>query len=100
MTESRWRQLDETELERLLVERWLFRGALLAAMTGAAGLMTYLGLRGLTTFMDRLEVGILALLTAAAGVWLFVMRRRDLEIHRELQLRRAMRERNPSTSSG
>ena len=79
------RQLDNTALERLLVERWLFRGALLAAMAGAAGLTTYLGMRGLTTLADRLEVAVLGLFTLSAGVVLFVMRRRDLSIHRELQ---------------
>jgi hypothetical protein len=88
LNDGGWQQLDNTALERLLVERWLFRGALLAATAGAAGLTTYLGMRGLTTFADRLEVAALGLFTLSSGVSLFVMRRHDLSIHRELQRRR------------
>ena len=85
---TEWRELDDATLEQLLVERWLFRGALVAAMLGGAGLTTYLGTRGLTTLAEQVEVAGLAVLTLAAAVWLFLIRRRDHEIHRELWRRR------------
>ena len=88
MNDSRWLELKDDALEKLLVERWLVRGMLLAVMTAAALLTTYVGMQGLDTFADRLMVGALVGLAVSAGAGVFVMRNRDLRIQRELQRRR------------
>ena len=88
MNDSRWLELKDDALEKLLVERWLLRGMLLAVMTAAAILATYVGMRGLDTFPDRLMVGALVGLAVSAGAAVFVMRNRDIRIHRELRRRR------------
>lgn len=89
MRDEDWLGKDSAALEELLVERWLYRGGMLAIMLLSAILTTYLGLRGVTTFADTLAVGAcLALAIAAAGV-AFVMRLRDLRIHRELRRRKS-----------
>ncbi len=89
MNDREWLRLGDEELERLLVERWLSRGLMLAVMLAAAILTTYLGLRGLTTRVDRITVGALLVLGVSAGSVAFVMRLADLRIHRELRRRRA-----------
>jgi hypothetical protein len=89
MRDEDWLNKDSAVLEELLVERWLYRGGMLGIMLLSAILTTYLGLRGVTTFADMLAVGAcLALAVAAAGV-AFVMRLRDLRIHRELRRRKS-----------
>ena len=95
MGDDGWRALDDEALERLLVERWLLRGATLAIiLVGAIG-ATYLGLRGVATAMDHVTVGVFLLLAVAAGAVGFTMRQEDLRIHRELRRRRS-----PSSPGG
>jgi len=77
------------ELERLLVERWLFRGALLGLTLAAAILATYLGMQGAGAFWDRAAIGALVGLMFSAAAGAFVLRSRDIRIHRELRRRRA-----------
>ena len=86
-----WLELKDDALERLLVERWLFRGALLVLMLAAAILTTYLGMQGPGTFRDRVTIGALVCLMFATAVGVFVMRRRDIRMHRELRRRAAHR---------
>ena len=88
MNDSRWLKLTDDALEKLLVERWLFRGALLAVMMTAAVLTTYVGMQGALTFLDRVTVGALVCLMVSAGAGVFVMRNKDIRIHRELRRRR------------
>jgi hypothetical protein len=90
-----WLALGDEALERLLVERWLYRGLMLAVMLAAAILTTYLGLRGPTTLADRITVGAVLGLGVAAGAVAFVMRLGDLRIHRELRRRRPRWRREP-----
>ena len=85
-----WLKLDDDGLERLLLERWLYRGAMLGVMLVAAIATTYLGVQGVTSLVDRLTVGALVSLGVAAGVVSFIMRQRDLRIHRELRRRRRL----------
>lgn len=84
-----WLALGDEELERLLVERWLYRGLMLAVMLAAAIATTYLGVRGVTTLRDQVTVGILLTLGVIAGAAAFVMRLGDLRVHRELRRRRS-----------
>jgi len=88
VNDREWLTLGDEELERLLVERWLHRGLMLAVMLAAAVLTTYLGLRGHMTLVDRITVGALLALGVAAGAVAFVMRLADVRIHRELRRRR------------
>jgi hypothetical protein len=84
-----WRTLDDAALERLLIERWLLRGATLAVILIAAIGATYLGLRGVETIVDHVTVGLLLALAIAAGVVGFTMRQEDLRIQHELRRRRS-----------
>ena len=95
MPDDRWRQLDDDALERLLVERWLYRGVTLGVTLLAAVAVTWLGLRGVTTLIDQVTVGVLVALAFAAGILGFAMRQQDLRIHREIRRRRAARGREP-----
>ncbi len=88
MTAHDWRDKDGEALERLLVERWLYRGALLAVMSLSAIVCTYLGIQGVITLADSLAVAAVVALGVAAAVVAFVMRLADLRIHRELRRRR------------
>lgn len=88
MDHGQWAELTDDALEKLLVERLLFRGVLLVVMTVAAVLATYVGMQGLSTFSDRLTLGALVCLTFSAGAGVFVMRTKDIRIHRELRRRR------------
>ncbi len=81
--------MKDEELERLLVERWLFRGALLGLTLAAAILATYLGMQGAGAFWDRAAIGALVGLMFSAAAGAFVLRSRDIRIHRELRRRRA-----------
>lgn len=86
-----WRGLDDEALERLLIERWVYRGAMLAVIFLAAITATWIGARGLTGVADQVTVGVLLVLGLAAGVVAFAMRHQDLKIHRELRRRRSPR---------
>jgi hypothetical protein len=83
-----WRAFDDEALERLLIERWLYRGGMLAVMLGAAVMTTYLGIRGVPTVTDRVMVATLLALALTAGTMAFVMRLADHGIHQELRRRR------------
>lgn len=89
MRDREWMALDDEALERLLVERWLYRGAMLAVMLAAAIGTTYVGIRGVTSLADQLTVGVLVVLAVAAGAVAFVMRLGDVRMHRELRRRRS-----------
>ncbi len=91
MGDDSWRGLDDQALERLLVERWLLRGATLAVILLAAIGATWLGLHGVETLLDHLTVGTLLALALAAGAVGYFMRREDVRIHRELRRRRQAR---------
>jgi hypothetical protein len=84
-----WEKLDDEALERLLVERWLYRGILLAVILLAAIITSYLGIRGLADRATHITVGALLALALAAAAVAFTMRQGDLKIHRELRRRRS-----------
>jgi hypothetical protein len=83
-----WRRLDDDALERLLIERWLYRGLMLAVIFGAAITATYLGVRGISGLADQVTVGLVLAVALAAAAVAFIMRQQDLRIHRELRRRR------------
>jgi hypothetical protein len=87
--EEDWRQLEDAALERLLMERWLYRGLMLGVIFAAAIVATYLGVRGISGLADQVTVGVVLALALAAATGAFVMRQQDLRIHRELRRRRA-----------
>ena len=87
MKHNEWLALDGEALEHLLVERWLFRGVLLAVMLVAAITTTYIGRQGVNTFMDQVTVGALLVIGLSSGTVAFVMRLTDIRIHRELRQR-------------
>ena len=89
MRDEEWRQLDDEALERVLVERWLYRGMTLGVILVAAVAATYLGTQGVATLMEHVTVGLLVALALAAGAVGYAMRREDLRIHRELRRRRS-----------
>jgi len=91
VTKRSWQELDDEALEKLLVERWLLRGCLLALMFAAAVGTTYIGLRGPATFVDQLTLGAFLGMAIVAGAIAFVMRLTDIRIHRELWRRRSSR---------
>lgn len=88
MRDEDWRQLEDDALERLLIERWLYRGLMLCVIFAAAIAATYLGVRGISGLADQVTVGVILALALAAGAVTFVMRQQDLRIHRELRRRR------------
>ena len=88
MRDEQWLALDDKRLEGLLVERWLYRGALLAVLFTAAVVVTWLGTRGLRGVMDQLTVGALLTLALAVGAVAFTMRQQDLRMLKELRRRR------------
>ncbi len=91
MRDSEWLDKDDAALEQLLVERWLYRGGMLAVMLLSAVVTTYLGIQGVTTLADMLTIGALLGLAIAAAIVAFVMRLADRKIH--LEMRRRRRER-------
>ncbi len=91
MKDADWLDKDAETLERLLVERWLYRGAMLAVMLLSAIVSTYLGIQGVTTLADMITVGALLALAVTAAAVAFVMRLADLRIHQELRRRRSPR---------
>lgn len=91
MRDDEWQTLGDEALERLLIERWLHRGLMLAVIFLAAVIVTYLGIRGVEGLVDQVTLGVLlALALSAAGV-AWTMRLKDLKIHRELRRRRLAR---------
>lgn len=88
MRDEEWTGLDDEALERLLVERWLYRGLMLGVIFVAAVAATWIGTRGALRFIDQLTVGVLLALALAAGAMAFSLRVQDLRIHRELRRRR------------
>ena len=92
MRDEEWRALDDRRLEALLVERWLYRGALLAVIFTAAIVVTWLGTRGLRGILDQVTVGALVTLALAVAAVAFMMRQQDLRMLRELRRRRAPHE--------
>jgi len=84
-----WRTLDDEALERLIVERWLHRGLMLAIMLGSAIATTYLGIRGVVTVAHWITISVLLVFGLMAGAVAFWMRLADLRIHQELRRRRA-----------
>jgi hypothetical protein len=88
MRDDAWRHLDDEALERLLIERWLRRGVMLAVILLAAIAATWFGIRGVETVLDHVTVGVFVALALAAGALGFSMRQEDLRIQRELRRRR------------
>ena len=88
MNDSEWLAKDDEALEHLLVERWLYRGAMLAVMFISAIITTYLAVQEVTTLVDRLTAGALMAVGLAAAVVAFVMRLADIRIQKELRRRR------------
>lgn len=85
---QRWEELSEDELEKLLVERWLYRGGVLVAGLVLAVLFTMVSTNGLGTLIEQVLAGVLAVLTvAAAGVFVY-LRVHDRRIFVVLQQRR------------
>jgi len=87
MKDADWLDKDDETLERLLIERWLYRGAMLAVMLLSAIVSTYLGIQGVTTLADMITIGALLALAVTAAVVAFVMRLADIRIHQELRRR-------------
>ncbi len=96
MRDDDWHALDDAQLERLLIERWLYRGLMLGVILVAAIAATWIGSRGLESTTDRVTVGVLVALSASAATVAFVMRVQDLKIHRELRRRRASDDQRPA----
>jgi hypothetical protein len=90
MDDTKWLSLNDDALENLLIERWVFRGVLLVLMLAAAILTTYLGMEGLQTIVERVNVALLACVSVGAGAAVFAMRNTDIRIHRELRRRRRL----------
>ena len=94
--DAEWKALGDEALERLLIERWLYRGLMLGVIFLAAIIATYVGIRGIVGLADQVTVGALLALTLAAAAVAWTMRQQDLRIHRELR-RRRLGGRPPST---
>ena len=90
MNRVEWPDLSDDALQRLLIERWFFRGLLIAAMLAGAVLTTYLARDGLPTAADRLIASVLIVVALAAAVIAWTMRGTDIRIHRELRRRRGL----------
>ena len=92
MRDDDWLTLSDEALERLLVERWLYRGLMLGIMLVCGLIVTWLAVRGPTGLADQVTIGVVTALALAAAVVSFVMRLQDLRIHRELRRRRREKE--------
>ena len=91
MRDDQWRELTDEALQRMLIERWLYRGVVLGIILLAAIAAAYFGFRGVHGLADRLTVGVLLAVALAAGAVGFAMRQQDLKIHQELRRRRTAR---------
>ena len=88
MSDEEWQTLGDEALERLLIERWLYRGLMLGVIFLAAIIATYLGIRGIVGLVDQVTLGVLLALALSAAAVAWTMRLKDLKIHRELRRRR------------
>lgn len=88
MAQHDWDNLSEDDLEKLLVERWLYRGGLLAAALALAVLFTMISVNGLATLVEQILAGVLAVMTAAAAGVFVYLRLHDRRIFLILQERR------------
>ncbi len=79
---------SESEIEQLLVTRWVYRGGIIALLAVFAALLTILGGRGLTTLPEQIAAGLLVVCGVAAAVVFVVMRRQDHAMLRALRGRR------------
>lgn len=93
MKDPEWLSLDDEALERLLVDRWRYRGVMLAVMLVAAIVAAYVWSRGITSVVDHVTVGALMTLAFISGVAAFVMRLSDLRMYSEIRRRRSERPR-------
>ena len=91
MRDDEWQGESDEKLERLLIERWLYRGMMLGVILLAAIVTTYVASRGLSGLADQIMVAVLLALALAAAVVAFTMRLQDIRIHRELRRRKASR---------
>lgn len=91
MPRQDWKELKDSELERLFVERWLYRGALVAGMIVLAVLVTLMGARGVNSPADKAMVGLLVAFATASFFLFLLMRRHDFKIQQELRQRRRQR---------
>ena len=91
MRDEDWRHLDDEALQRVLIERWLYRGLMLAVVFAAAVIVSWLASHGLSGTGDHITVGVLLALAIAAAAVAFHMRQQDLKIHGELLRRRRAR---------
>jgi hypothetical protein len=88
MRNEDWQRLDDDRLERILIERWLYRGLMLGVIFLSAFAVTWLASQGLAETREQVTVGVLVALALAAAAVILVMRQQDLRIHRELRQRR------------
>jgi hypothetical protein len=88
MRNEDWQRLDDDRLERILIERWLYRGLMLGVIFLSALAVTWLASQGLAEAREQVTAGVLIALALAAAAVIFVMRQQDLRIHRELRQRR------------
>lgn len=95
MKDSAWLSLDDESLERLLIERWVLRGVLLAVMFAAAIATTYRGMEGIITIADELTITASVFAAFASGAVALCMRATDLRMQRELRRRRGALKRPP-----
>ncbi len=89
MRDEEWQGLADEALERLLIERWLYRGMMLGVIFLSAIVATYLGIRGIGGLVDQVTLGVVLALALAAATVAWTMRYHDLKIHRELRRRRS-----------
>lgn len=88
MRDEDWERLDDDRLERILIERWLYRGLMLGVIFLSALAVTWLASQGLAETREQVTAGVLVALALAAAAVILVMRQQDLRIHRELRQRR------------
>lgn len=83
-----WDELPQPELEKLLVERWLYRGGLMAALVVLAIAGTLVASGGAEDLPSQILIVAVATLIVAAAAVFIAMRRRDHQMLRELRRRR------------
>ena len=88
MTQRRWEDFTEDELERLLVERWLYRGGVLAMGVVMVVLFTVVSTSGLETPFEQAMSAVLAVFALLAGGVFVYLRGQDRRIHLLLRDRR------------
>ncbi|MBI2941251.1 MAG: hypothetical protein HYY04_12520 [Chloroflexi bacterium] len=80
--------LADEQLQRLLIDRWLYRGALLALLVVLAILVTTLSAGGLDSVPRQIVVGVLIVAGGAATIVFVAMRHQDRKLYRLLRDRR------------